>query len=57
MGRASEGGWTYQMLKDQTDAVDVYWYVTDQSGNPKKEQVAMLKDFVDQTGRLPKWNK
>ena len=45
------------MLKDKTDALDVYWYVTYSKDEQKKEQVEMLKDFVDQTGKLPKWNK
>lgn len=50
-------GWTYQLLKDKTDALDVYWYVTNGTNNQKKEQIEMLKDFVEQTGKLPKWNK
>src|SRR6056297_1174660 len=50
-------GWTYQMLKDKTDSLDIYWYVTDSKEEQKKAQVDMLKDFVDQTGKLPKWNK
>jgi hypothetical protein len=50
-------GWTYQMLKDKTDALDIYWYVTTDNVKQKKEQVEMLKDFVEQTGKLPKWNK
>ena len=50
-------GWTYQMLKDKTDTLDIYWYVTDSKDEQKKVQVDMLKDFVDQTGKLPKWNK
>jgi len=50
-------GWTYQLLKDKTDALDVYWYVTGGKDQQKKEQVEMLKDFVEQTGKLPKWNK
>ena len=50
-------GWTYQMLKDKTDALDVYWYETNGEDEQKKEQVKMLKDFVVQTGKLPKWNK
>lgn len=48
-------GWTYQLLKDKTDALDIYWYVM--NDEQKKEQVYMLKDFVDQTGKLPRWNK
>lgn len=50
-------GWTYQLLKDKTDALDIYWFVTIGKDNQKKVQVEMLKDFVAQTGKLPKWNK
>ena len=50
-------GWTYQILKDKTDALDIYWYVTKGKDEQKKEHVEMLKNFVDQTGKLPKWNK
>lgn len=50
-------GWTYQMLKDKTEALDIYWYVTKDKDGQKKEQVDMLKDFVNQMGKLPKWNK
>lgn len=49
-------GLTYQLLKDKTDALDVYWYVTS-DGEHKKEQVEMLKDFMKYNGKLPKWNK
>lgn len=50
-------GWTYQLLKDKTDALDIYWYVTTGKDEQKKEQVEMLKDVIAQTGKLPKWNK
>lgn len=49
-------GWTYQLLKDKTDALDIYWYVTTGKDEQKKEQAGMLKDFFEQTGKLPKWN-
>ena len=45
------------MLKDKTDPLDIYWYVTDSKEEQNKAQIDMLKDFVDQTGKLPKWNK
>jgi hypothetical protein len=45
------------VLKDKTDALDIYWYVTTGKDEQKKEQVEMLKDFIAQTGKLPKWNK
>jgi hypothetical protein len=54
---ARKTGWTYQMLKDKTDALDIYWYVTSGKDEQKKEQVEMLKDFIAQTGKLPSWNK
>jgi len=50
-------GWAYQMLKDKTDALDVYWYVTGGKDKQKEEQIDMLKNFVDETGKLPEWNK
>ncbi len=50
-------GWTYQLLKDRTDALDVYWYVTTGKDNQKKECIEMLKDYMDIMGQLPKWNK
>jgi len=49
--------WTHQMIKDGTDALDVYWYVTSNKETSKKEGVQMLKDFLENTGKLPKWNK
>ena len=54
---ARKNGWIYQMIKDKTDALDIYWYVTAGKDGQKKEQVKMLKEFVEQTGKLPKWNK
>lgn len=49
--------WPYQILLDKTEALDIYWYAVNDKDDPKAEQVAMIKDFVDQTGKLPKWNK
>jgi hypothetical protein len=50
-------GWTYQLLMDKTDAIDVYWFVTDLSDNPKAVQAKLLRQYTDEYGRLPKWNK
>ncbi|MBC8226837.1 MAG: hypothetical protein H8E74_06820 [Gammaproteobacteria bacterium] len=49
--------WTHQMIKDRTDALDIYWYVTPNKETAKKESVHMLKDFLENTGKLPKWNQ
>lgn len=50
-------GWTYQMIKDKTDALDIYWYVIDGKDKQKSAQVDMLRDFFEFTGKLPIWNK
>lgn len=50
-------GWTYQLIKDQTDALDVYWSVTDPAKSNKKVCTDMLKEYLGFTGKLPKWNK
>lgn len=50
-------GWTYQTLEDKTDALDIYWYVVTGKDEQRKEQFEMLKDFIEQTGKLPKCNK
>ena len=50
-------GWSYQLLKDRTDAIDVYWYVTPPTEEPKAIQTKMLKQFQEDYGKLPKWNK
>ncbi|MGY6522352.1 MAG: hypothetical protein ACXIUD_11515 [Mongoliitalea sp.] len=46
-----------QLTKDRADAVDIYWYVTDNRDNPKKQAEEMLEDFSSFTGQMPKWNK
>lgn len=54
---ARKTGWKHQLIKDKTDALDIYWYVTPGIDEQKKEQVEMLRDFILQAGSLPKWNK
>ena len=50
-------GWTYQLIKDKTDAIDVYWYVLDKKENPKKILTDLLRQHMEFYGALPKWNK
>ena len=50
-------GWTYQLIKDKTDALDIYWYVLDKNENPKTVQTKLLRQHFDEYGVLPKWNK
>jgi hypothetical protein len=49
-------GWSYQLLKDRTDAIDIYWYVTPPTDIPKKVQTELIRGFFEDYGRLPKWN-
>lgn len=50
-------GWTYQLLKDKTDAIDIYWYVISEQENPKAVMADLLRQHKDEYGKLPKWNK
>jgi hypothetical protein len=50
-------GWTYQLLKDRTDAIDIYWYVTTMGDSTKKVLVDMLKVCLELHGKLPPWNR
>ncbi len=49
--------WTYQLIKDKVDAIDIYWFVTRKSDNPKTVLTELLKQHLDEYGKLPKWNK
>ena len=44
-------------IQTTTDALDIYLHVTYGKDGQKKEQAEMPKEFVEQTGKLPKWNK
>lgn len=55
--QSRKSAWTHQFIKDRTDALDIYWYVTPSKEKAKKESVQMLKGFLENTGKLPKWNK
>ena len=50
-------GWKDQMIKDETDTLDIYWHVTNGKYEQKKELTKILEEFVEQRGNLPKWNK
>jgi len=50
-------GWTYQILKDKTDAIDIYWFVLPPTDNPKTVYTELLKQHIINYGGLPKWNK
>lgn len=51
-------GWPLQILKDKTEALDIYWYAMHNKGKEQEKQaVKMLKYCVAQSGELPKWNR
>lgn len=49
--------WPKQLIKDGTDALDIYWYVTKGKNQERKEWLYMLNDFLEENGILPKWNR
>lgn len=49
--------WPKQLIKDGTDALDIYWYVTNGKGQGRKELLSMLNDYLEDNGILPKWNR
>lgn len=58
-GMPRRNSWKVQMLADQIEALDIYWYVThcdDFVDCPKVIENKLLQKFYDVYGRLPKWN-
>jgi hypothetical protein len=52
--------WPLQMVKEQIDALDIYWYATHNNeftDCPRVLENKLLIQQVELTGRLPKWNK
>jgi len=52
--------WPIQMLKENIEALDVYWWVTYENeirDFPRDVEEALLRRFFDIYGRFPRWNK
>lgn len=52
--------WPIQMLKENIEALDVYWWVTYDERTldfPRSVEVVLLQKHFDLYGRLPRWNK
>lgn len=52
--------WIQQILKEEIEALDIYWYVTHNeqySDCPRTLENKLLQKHLDIYGRLPKWNK
>ncbi len=47
--------WPRQMQADNTDALDIYWFVTTGKDDPQTVQLQMLNNHIEYTGQLPKW--
>lgn len=59
-GKPRRISWPAQMIKEDIEALDVYWWVTydeENKDNPLDIQLTVLKVYVDLYGRLPRWNK
>lgn len=58
-GAARRNSWKTQMLAENIEGLDIYWYAThsDQFIDcPKKLENKLLQKHFDIYGRLPKWN-
>ena len=58
-GAPRHNSWKVQMLADQIDALDIYWYVTHNDNFvdcPRVLENKLLQKHYDIYGRLPKWN-
>ena len=52
--------WPIQMLKENIEALDVYWWVTYDEKTldfPRSVEEVLLQKHLDIYGRLPRWNK
>jgi hypothetical protein len=58
-GDPRRNSWRTQMLKEEIEALDIYWYVT-HSDNfvdcPRILENKLLQKHFDIYGRLPRWN-
>lgn len=51
--------WPAQMKLEKIDALEVYWYETFNAKNkfiPTYVEGLVLQKFLDETGKLPRWN-
>lgn len=51
--------WKDQMLKEQIEALDIYWYASHCDSFvdcPRIIENSLLQNFYDVYGRLPRWN-
>jgi hypothetical protein len=46
-----------QLLRDETVALDIYWFVTEPPLSPKAVESEMIEDYCYGGGKLPKWNR
>lgn len=58
-GTARNRSWRTQMLKENIEALDVYWYATHNekyTDCPKVLEGQLLQYYFDLYGELPRWN-
>lgn len=56
-GKPRKDSLPQQLLIDETDALDIYWYVTEPPLSPKIAESEMLEDYCYGGGKMPKWNR
>lgn len=58
-GKPRRNSWRQQLINEDIEALDVYWYVTHNNSfidSPRELEKKLLKKFKSIYGRLPKWN-
>lgn len=52
--------WRAEMINDEIEVLDIYWYVTELKGKidcPDKVEEILLRTYKDIYGQRPKWNR
>jgi hypothetical protein len=57
VGKPRKDALRQQLLIDETDALDIYWYVTEPPLSPKAVESEMIEDYCYGGGKMPKWNR
>ncbi len=55
-GKPRKKSWGNQIDKDNTDALDIYWYVTPPKLDTEFIRKNMLMEFLEHMDTIPKWN-
>jgi hypothetical protein len=57
---ARSKSWAVKMLSENVDALDIYWWITDDKkpkDDPLLVELDLLELYIDVNDELPRWNK